>query len=303
MNLAVIGFAAIGLVVVALIIYIVKEATLLKAATQGLQNELRQFKEGGFDRLVSDKLAILSQKSAQEIELREQLIKEQKTQLFEEERRTAQALTQLNADFGSIREQISTMPHLVNKLGELNDLLKPQQLRGELGEVIVRTLIADKLPRAQYEEDYVFPDGKKVEFAIRLNDKLIPIDSKLQLEDFKRMRDAEEKHKQAHRTEFKRKIKQKIDEVRQYIRPHEGTYNFALMVIPSEAVYYEIIASKDFVDDGGLFPYARDQNVFLVSPLTFWAYLTVIAHGLNGLQIERRSAEILASLQVLASKI
>jgi len=201
-----------------------------------------------------------------------------------------------------VQHQIQGLQELHTRVGELNDLLKPQQLRGELGEVIVRNLLADKLPK-QYAEEHTFSDGKKVEFVIRLRDRLIPVDSKLQLEDFKRMRQSDERQRPALRTEFKRKVRQKIDEVQQYIRPQEGTTNFALMVIPSEAVFYELVANKDFTEQGGLYDYAQGQHVFLTSPLTFWAYLTTIAHGLKGLEIEHRAEEVLASLQTLAASI
>ena len=295
----------IGLVVIvaALVIFVVRESTLLKTTASALQLELKQFKEGGFDRLISEKLVLLTQRSVQELEERERLIRAQNAQILEEERKTTQAVSQFSTDLGTITAQIANLQQLQHQIGELNDLLKPQQLRGELGEVIVRMLIADKLPKGQYEEDYTFADGKKVEFAIRLNDRLIPVDAKLQLEDFKRMREAEERQRPAYRAEWKRTVKQKIDEVKQYIRPEEGTYNFAFMVVPSEAVYYELIGSKDFLEDGGLYEYAQRQNVFLVSPLTFWAYLTAVAHGLQGLEIGRRAEEILTELQALATKL
>ena len=286
-----------------LVVYVVKEATTLKATTESLQHQLTQFKEGGFDKLVSEKLTVLVQTAAKELQAREQLIEQGHSELINQQRRASEAAEQFKKDLGSVTTQISQLSELGDKVGELNDLLKPQQLRGELGEVIVRALIADKLPRGHYEEEFTFADGKKVEFVIRLNDRLIPVDSKLQLEDFRRLRDADERQRPSHRTEFKRKVKQKIDEVKGYIRPEEGTWNFALMVIPSEAVYYELIGEKDFVEEGGLYDYARAQNVFLASPLTFWAYLTVIAQGLRGLEIGHRAEEILSGLQTLAGKI
>ncbi|MBI4003462.1 MAG: DNA recombination protein RmuC [Candidatus Omnitrophica bacterium] len=276
-----------------LAIYIVREATRLKTTTESLQQQLAQFKEGGFDQLIREKLALLTQRAD-----------ESRREVLEHQQRAAKAAEEFNKSLGAVTAQISTLRDLQARVGELNDLLKPQQLRGELGEVIVRTLIADKLPKAQYEEEYAFADGKKVEFVVRLNDRLIPIDSKLQLEDFKRVREAtDERQRQTFRTEFKRTVKQKIDEVKAYIRPEEGTFNFALMVIPSEAVFYDLIAGKDFTEESGLYDYARSVNVFLVSPLTFWAYLTALAQGLHGLEIERRSGEILASLQTLAGAI
>jgi len=292
------------IVVVGLLVYVVRHTARLQATSEALRAQLQQFKEGGVDRLVSEKLTVLTHHAAQELQSRERLIQQTHGQLLEEQRKATEALVAFQRDVGAIAKQIQSLGELQGKVGELNDLLKPQQLRGELGEVIVRSLIADKLPASQYEEEYTFSDGKKVEFALRLGDRLIPIDSKLQLEDFKRLRDAaDERTRQACRAELKRKVKQKIDEVKQYIRPEEGTYNFALMVIPSEAVYYELIAQKEFVQEAGLYEYAKAQHVFLVSPMTFWAYLTVIAQGLRGLEIGRRAEEILAGLQMLAGKV
>ncbi len=294
---------AVGLVVIGLIVYMVQKATVLKNAADALQTQLQQFKEGGFHDLITRELTAITRKTVEEVQNREQVIKEGHTQLVEQQELARKAAEQFNRSLGSVATQIQDLTGLQQKVGELNDLLKPQQLRGELGEVIVRTLISDKLPSSHYEEDYTFRDGKKVEFVIKLDGKLIPVDSKLQLEDFKRMREAPQEQRQAYRATFKRSVKQKIDEVRMYIRPQEGTYNFALMAIPSEAVFYELIANKDFVEEGGLYDYARSQNVFLVSPLTFWAYLTAISHGLQGLEIGRRAEEILSGLQSLASKI
>lgn len=265
----------------------------LKQATESLQAELRQFKEGGFDALVREKLLSLQQVAV-----------DRDRALQEQQRKATEALSGFHKEIGTIATQIQSLGELQAKVGQLNDLLKPQQLRGELGEVIVRSLIADKLPPGHFEEDYAFADGKRVEFAIRLNDKVIPVDSKLQLDAYKRMREATDDRQRATcRTEFKREVKRKVDEVKQYIRPDEGTHNFALMVIPSEAVYYDLIGHKDFLDESGLYDYACASKVSIVSPLTFWAYLTAIAHGLRGMEIGRRAEEILAGLQSLSGKI
>ena len=280
-------------------VYLLVAAVRLKTTAESLQAELRQFKEGGFDRLISEKLGVGEQLRAQERAESTQRIEQLETERLAQEQKAATLVNQFMEGLGAVKRQLMSLEQLQGTVGELNDLLKPQQLRGELGEVIVRTLLADKLPRGQYEENHTFANGKQVEFVIKLNDKLIAIDSKLQLEGYKRLREAPEERKAALRTEFKRTIKQKIDEVKEYIRPTEGTYNFALMVIPSEAVYYDVVANKDFVEPNGLYDYAREQNVFLVSPLTFWAYLTALAHGLHGLEIERHAEDILARLNTL----
>ncbi len=264
----------------------------LKQAADSLQQELRQFKEGGFDALVREKLVLLQQAA----EARDRALEQQQHEATE-------ALLRAKTDLGTITEKIKSLSELQDKVGQLNDLLKPQQFRGALGEVIVRSLIADKLPAGQFDEDHVFASGKRVEFVIRWHDRLIPVDSKLQLDAFKRMRDAsDERQRHACRTEFKREIKHKIDEVHEYIRPSEGTHNFAFMVIPSEAVYYEVIGHKDFLDESGIFEYAKAKNVHVVSPMTFWAYLTVLADGLRGQEIGRRAEEILAGLQAISAR-
>ena len=293
-----------AVVIFGLVVYVIRAATMLNTTTLALGLELKQFKEGGMDRLIADKLSILTKQASQELEARERVIQQTREQLIGQQQRATDAIERFKVDIGTLREKLSSLSELQHQVGELNDLLKPQQLRGELGEVIVRSLITDKLPQGQYEEDFTFSDGKKVEFVIRLGGKLIPVDSKLQLEDFKRMREAtEDRQQQAHRTELKRKVRQKIDEVKQYIRPEEGTFNFALMVIPSEAVYYELIGDGDFTERGGLYEYACSQHVFLASPLTFWAYLSAVAHGLRGLEIEQRAEEILSALQNLSGEI
>ena len=283
---------------------LVGRAATLKAAAEQLNAELKQFKEGGFDRLIAEKLTLLTNKAAQELEGREKAIRQVQQELLEEGKKAAAAAEKFKQDFGAVTTEIRSLKELQGQVNELNNLLKPQQFRGKLGELIVRDLIVDKLSRGQYEENYAFADGKQIEFVIRLNDRLIPIDAKLPLDDFKRMREsADERQRQACRTDFKRTVKKKIDEVKDYIRPKEGTYNFALMVIPSEAVYYELVASPEFSEHGEVYEYAHERNVFLVSPNIFEVYLTSIAQGLKGLEIEHRAGEVLAALQTLAGDI
>lgn len=301
MILVMTGLVVAGLA--ALLLYVVREAAVLKATAAGLQAQLAQFKEGGFDRLVAEKLTALTQRATDELAARERFIQQSRRELLDFEQRAVTTVERLKTDLGMLTEKVAGLGELQAKVQELNDLLKPQQLRGELGEVIVRSLIADKLPPEHYEEEHVFSDGKRVEFVLKLSGRLIPVDSKLQLEGFRRLREADERQRPALRTEFKRTIRQKIDEVKQYIRPEEGTFDFAFMVIPSEAVYYELIAQREFTDEGGPLEYATQQHVVLVSPMTFWAYLTSVAYGLRGLEIERRAGEILAHLQTLASSV
>ena len=172
-----------GIVLIALLVYVVREAAVFKTTAE----------------LMRDKLEAIESAATRQVEERERVIRQKDEELSRQRRDTIQQISAIHEGFGTVKTQIEGLTQLQGKVGELNDLLKPQQLRGELGEVIVRNLLNDKLPK-QYEEEYTFSDGKKVEFAIRMNDRLIPVDSKLQLEDYKRLRDADERQRPALRT-------------------------------------------------------------------------------------------------------
>ena len=170
---ALLGLLAVC-VVTALVIYIVKEATVLRTTASTLQEELRHFKEGGFRQLVQGELTVITDRAKEELSSREKLIREGRDELIQQQERATKAAQEFQKSLGSVETRIQGLTGLQNKMDELNNLLKPQQFRGELGEVIIRALIADKLPSSHYEEDYTFADGKKVGFVIRLNDNLIP---------------------------------------------------------------------------------------------------------------------------------
>jgi DNA recombination protein RmuC len=208
--------------------------------------------------------------------------------------RFTQAVTEIGKD-------VEVFQELKQNLSELGNLLKPQQFRGPLGEILVRELIRDKLPAAYLREQHAFRNGTRVDFAIELRGKLIPIDAKFPIENYKRVREAAtEAEQRRFRAEFRRDVKRHIDEVAQYIHPDEQTYNFAVMVIPSEGVYYEaIIREEDVTDSSSLYRYATDRNVVAASPYTFWALLTVIEQGLRGFEISKQAERILQAMQVM----
>ena len=192
----------VGVILVGLLIYVIREAsalkseaTVLKFSATELKAELQEFKTRSFDALIRAKLEPF-ERATQD---REKLLQQKEDELSRSRQDALNKITAIHDGFGQVRTKLDNLAGLQGKVGELNDLLKPQQLRGELGEVIVRNLLADKLPK-QYEEDYTFSDGKKVEFVIRLGEKLIPVDSKLQLEDYKRLREADERQRPALRT-------------------------------------------------------------------------------------------------------
>jgi DNA recombination protein RmuC len=169
--------------------------------------------------------------------------------------------------------------------------------RGILGEVALERLLEDSLPPSQYTSQYRFASGECVDAAIFLRDKkILAIDSKFPLDAFRRIQtDGEE----ARRT-FANAVKLHADSIaKKYILPAENTLDLALMFVPSESVYYELLQCAD--SKGlQLDAYCREKRVVAVSPNTLYAHLCVIAMGLRGMQIEenaRRLANGLAGLQ------
>jgi DNA recombination protein RmuC len=146
---------------------------------------------------------------------------------------------------------------------------------------------------------YRFRDGQTVDAVIKLRGHLVPVDAKFPLESFQRLLAAEDDTaRRAARKEFDRSVKGRIDEIAdKYIRPGEGTFEFALMFIPAENVYYEVIIKDESLGEGGsLLAYATSRRVVPVSPNSFYAYLSTIVTGLKGMQVEERAREIQASL-------
>src|SRR3989475_12520747 len=145
------------------------------------------------------------------------------------------------------------------------------------------------LPQEHSTIQRLFKSGEKVDAAIRIGDRLVAVDAKFPLENFRRMLDeAEEDKRRPVRRQFVRDVKTRIDEIaKKYILPDEGTFDFALMYVPAENVYYEIIIKDEAdADDEAIATYALSRRVVPVSPNSFYAYLQVIILGLSGLRIE-----------------
>jgi DNA recombination protein RmuC len=178
-----------------------------------------------------------------------------------------------------------------NDLKKLEQALRPPKARGGFGELLLGNLLRDRLPPDSYQLQYGFRTGERVDAVIRV-ERLVPIDAKFPLDNFQRLADAEtDEQRTLYEKAFSRDLKLHVDAIAQkYIRPDEGTYDFALMYLPSEGVYYELVCGKT----GALLQYAHEKRVFPVSPTTFTSQLQVIALGLKGMQIEQRAHEVMA---------
>jgi DNA recombination protein RmuC len=173
-------------------------------------------------------------------------------------------------------------------------MLRPPKARGGVGEQLLAGLLADILPAARFELQYGFRGGERVDAIIRLDDALVPVDAKFPLDNFQRFVEADDDvAREAHAKAFARDVKGHVDAIAQkYIRPDEGTYEFAFMYLPAEAVYYELVCNR-IGGDANPLAYAQARSVIPVSPSTFHAYLLVLVQGLKGLQIEEHAREVM----------
>jgi DNA recombination protein RmuC len=204
---------------------------------------------------------------------------------------TSQTTHKIHERLGKVDEATTQMLERAKDLARLEQALRPPKARGGFGELLLENLLRDRLPPSAYQMQFTFDSGERVDAVVHV-DREIPIDSKFPLDNFNRLTEAEsDDERTLAERQFARDVKQHIDAIAaKYIRPDEGTYDFAFMYIPVEAVYYELACGKT----GALLSYAHERRVFPVSPTTFTAYLQVIALGLRGMQIEQHAHEVMA---------
>ncbi|MDP3725423.1 MAG: DNA recombination protein RmuC [Nanoarchaeota archaeon] len=191
-----------------------------------------------------------------------------------------------------------------SQLERLQDILKNPKQRGILGEFYLETLLKNAFTPKQYEMQYKFKDGEIVDAVLFVGDKIIPIDSKFSLENYNRI--IEEKD-QTRREEleklFKQDLKKRIDETSKYIRPSEGTTDYAFMFIPAEGIYYDLLVNQVGaikVNTRDLIDYATgEKKVHIVSPTTFYVTLQAMWQGMKAYQIQEGTKEILKNVEAL----
>jgi len=184
--------------------------------------------------------------------------------------------------------------NFADQLQNLQDILQNPKQRGVLGEYYLETVLKNVLPPGSYKLQYEFRDGSVVDAVILVKDKIIPVDSKFSLENYNRLLQTKNgaEREQLER-QFRQDLKNRIDETSQYVKPEEGTLDFAFMFIPSEAVFYDVLINKvGAVEAKDLIQYAFQKKVIMVSPTSFMAYLQTVLQGLRALQIEESAKEI-----------
>ncbi len=195
-----------------------------------------------------------------------------------------------------------------DQLQNLQDILKNPKQRGILGEYYLETLLKNVLPPSNYKMQYAFANGEIVDAAVFVKDKIIPIDSKFSLENYNRLAEAKDpSEKDRLEKLFVNDLKMRITETSKYIRPGEGTMDFAFMFIPHEAIYYDLLVNKIGLvtdDTENLIQRAASKyKVLIVSPTSFLAYLQTVLQGLKALQIEETAKDIVKRVDDLGKHL
>jgi DNA recombination protein RmuC len=188
----------------------------------------------------------------------------------------------------SLQKEAGAFNELGRSMRELETFLKSPKIRGGIGEEVLKDLIGQLFPKQSFHLQYAFKSGQIVDAAIKTDAGILPIDSKFPLENFQKLARAESKLEQTRaRRAFVRDTKKHVKAISsKYILPSEGTMDFALMYVPSESVFYELVNEPDVLD------YARRHRVYLVSPSTLYAHLQTILLSFEGQKLERRSRQI-----------
>jgi DNA recombination protein RmuC len=194
-----------------------------------------------------------------------------------------------------VQRNIGEMSEIGRGMKDIQEFLRSPKLRGNIGEQVLKELLAQMLPKNSFFLQHTFKSGVKVDAAIKTSAGIIPVDSKFPMENFRRLMGAKnENEKKAAEKEFIKDVKKHIDDVaNKYILTEEGTIDYALMYLPSETVYYEVVNSPE------LFEYGGKKRVLPVSPTTFYAYLRAILMSFEGQKIEQRAQYILAAIKAI----
>jgi len=209
-------------------------------------------------------------------------------------------LSDLHTQIGQVQNAATQMQKVGDEVRRLQDILSSPKLRGQMGEWSLENLLCQILPKDSYKLQHTFKDGKIVDALVQMPSFSVCIDSKFPLPGFEKVVMAEtEEEKTKLRRQFIKDVNAHIDKIAgDYIRPAEGTLDFALCYIPAENVYYETVV-KYAGETHDILQYCFDRKVIPVSPNLLYAYLMTVAMGLHGLQIEKQAAEIRQNLKKL----
>jgi len=212
-------------------------------------------------------------------------------------RHATETIANLNERIGSLNQKAVQISQIMTEVVSLRNLFTMPKRAGGAGERLLERALHDVLGADMYRTQVPLSAGI-VDAAIKFKENIVPIDSKLSLENFNRMLEADDDAaKRLHWKAFLSDVKKRVDETSKYILPGEGTTDFALMYIASESVYYEVfVKDKNFGEPNTAIDYAIKRKVYPTSPHTIYPYLMTILHGMKALKIEENAKEILGKV-------
>lgn len=222
--------------------------------------------------------------------------------------RSASLIRDVTEGLTKLDETNRQVVSFADQLQNLQDILKNPKQRGILGEYYLETLLKNVLAPSQYQMQYGFKNGEIVDCVVFVKDKIIPVDSKFSLENYNRMIETNDKtEKERLEKIFVNDLKLRITETAKYIRPEEGTMDFAFMFIPHEAIYYDLLINKIGAiteeTDNLIQRAAGKYKVIIVSPTSFLAYLQTVLQGLKAMQIEETTKDIIKRVSEIGTHL
>lgn len=193
---------------------------------------------------------------------------------------------------GALSKELGGISQVGPDIRRLTETLASPKLRGNFGEEMLENMLSQALPKNGYEIQHKFKNGEVVDAIINVGEKILPIDSKFSMENFRLYKEAKtDEAAEGLKKSFLKDVKKRVDEIhKKYILPQENTFDFALMYIPSEGVFSEVL------DDSATLGYARDKKVYFVSPNTLYHHLQIILLSLRGQKINQAAQQILAMI-------
>lgn len=308
--IALAGLIAFGLVVIGLIVWVLVRLTRDQKKSETLETQMNEMRRDVLGLSTaqtqsSTKMETIASAIAERLEsipkalqdgaknsaeLTSQITSQAQSAMSIELKNTREQITQIQQQLGQV-QQAGQQMH--DTAGRLENILGGTKSRGAFGEITLERLLEDCLAPSQYSRQFRFRSGEAADAVVHLRDqKLLAIDSKFPLDAFLRLGNEGDEARKA----FVTAVKGHADSIaRKYIVPEEGTLDVAFMFVPSESVYYELLMSTDSKGQA-VDAYCRGRNIIAVSPNTLYAYFSVVAMGLRGMQIEENAKRLAANL-------
>ncbi|MCL2265293.1 MAG: DNA recombination protein RmuC [Treponema sp.] len=255
-------------------------------------------------KLLTDTQNVLNNQLQQMSNIMNQRLNDAQNSITKQLSGSNQIIGDIHNKLGTLETTAKNIQDIGKNISSLQDILQAPKLRGNLGEYLLEELLKQIFPGANYETKYSFKNGTQVDAAIKLGGYIVPVDSKFPLESYQRFIETDdEENKKTFKKEFIASVKKRIDETSKYINPAEGTFDFAMMYIPAENVFYEAVINDSFTNkEYELLNYAMAKHVIPVSPNSFYAYLMALVFGLKGLKIEQEAKTILGEISQIQDR-